>query len=387
MPPHGTVRDPTEQSPELMRYASNTIPNNNTGMVGVNRRTERIGWVWTLVIITIVAAGILVIHSDAAPVPLKATIVVQAAATVASQQAFPVVATSVIPGDIAPYNGPIGPASALYGLKLSLENMDESFAQSPSERIEKQLTHADVRIAEARAELLHNRTQGAEVALAQYREKMTVTTTAASALAPHETDLLHAQEMVAKHQNVLEQLLTTHENNPGLVTAYANSVQLESAFIQKSDQKLERTVMPDNRLMVQVVKVEPALITANPGAAPATPAPLQNTVTITTPVQVKPTPLGSTGITTGPQGTSLSNRPSSPNATPIPQPTRVQTTPPTPTVTPTVVPPPPQVTLSPSPTPTPAAPAVKLTESPSSPPQNNSGNGGKPATGSGTSKG
>jgi len=367
-----------------MRYASNTIPNNNTGMVGVNRRTERIGWVWTLVIITIVAAGILVIHSDAAPVPMKATIIVQTAATVASQQAFPVVATSVIPGDISPYNGPIGPASALYGLKLSLENMDESFAQSPSERIEKQLTHADVRIAEARAELLHNRTQGAEVALAQYREKMTVTTTAASALDPHETGLLHAQEMVAKHQNVLEQLLTTHENNPGLVTAYANSVQLESTFIQKSDQKLERTVMPDNRLMVQVVKVEPALITANPVAALATPAPIQNTVTITTPVQVKPTPLGSTGITTGSQGTSLSNRLPSPNATPVPQPTHVQTTPPQ---TPTVVPPPPRVTVSPSPTPTPSAPTVKPTESPSSPPQNNSGNGGKTATGSGTSKG
>jgi hypothetical protein len=347
------------------------------------RRTDRIGWIRTFVIILIVTIGILVIQATAAPVPLKATIVVQPAATIVQQQTVSSVATAVIADDIAPYKGPVGPSNALYGLKLSLENFDESFAPSPSVRIEKQLDHANLRIAEAKAELLNNRLPEAEVALEQYREKMTETTAATSSLAVQETGLLHAQEMVATHQYVLEQLLMTHQGNPGLVSAYTNSVKLETTFIEKTNQKLERTVMPDNRLLVQVVRIEPAMTAENHTAATSTSPPSGNSNTNTTPPYDKTPPTLSPMVTPAPHGTSVSTGTHDHSATVSAQPTPVKTPQPTPTVSPVVTVTVLHLTVSPTPTPSPAKP----TESPTQAPQNNQGNTGKPATGTGNTGG
>lgn len=144
---------------------------------------------------------------------------------------------------IAPYNGPVGPGNSLYGLKLAFENLDESFTFNQSERLEKQISHADLRLAELKRELLENRTESADIALEQYRLKINQTDEVLEPVpvngtgtspAFDETGLMHAREMIAKHQQVLGDLLQTHPNNTGLERAYENSREL--------GQKLERKI-------------------------------------------------------------------------------------------------------------------------------------------------
>ena len=69
--------------------------------------------------------------------------------------------------DIQPYNGPIGPDSSLYGLKLAFENLDESFTFNQTERLEKEIDHSDTRIAELESALAANQTDAADRALDQ----------------------------------------------------------------------------------------------------------------------------------------------------------------------------------------------------------------------------
>jgi len=145
---------------------------------------------------------------------------------------------------IAPYNGPIGPGNSLYGLKIAFENLDEAFTFNQSEKLEKQVSHADLRLAELKRELADNRTHVAEIALEQYRQKINQTE---DTLAPfshgdggnmqagNETGLSHAREMIAKHQQVLEDLRMSHPDNTGLAHAYNNSVALEQKFAKKME--------------------------------------------------------------------------------------------------------------------------------------------------------
>ena len=77
--------------------------------------------------------------------------------------------TGDISEDIAPYNGTIGADSPLHGLKLAMEDLDETFTFDDARRVEKRLDHAQLRIAEFRQELDLNRTRAAERALEQYR--------------------------------------------------------------------------------------------------------------------------------------------------------------------------------------------------------------------------
>lgn len=143
---------------------------------------------------------------------------------------------------IAPYNGAVGPGNSLYGLKLAFENLDESFTFNQSERLGKQISHADLRLAELKRELLENRTEAADIALEQYRLKINQTDDALDPVpvnstgpspAFDETGLLHAREMIAKHQQVLEDLLQSHPNNSGLEHAYENSRELGQKFERK----------------------------------------------------------------------------------------------------------------------------------------------------------
>ncbi len=167
--------------------------------------------------------------------------------------------------DIPPYNGSIGADSSLYGLKIAFENLDESFTFNQSERLAKEIDHADLRLAELKGALAANRTGAVDQALDQYWQKlnqtertldrfngtrpitMPVVNGTGSMLAPVDTGLVHAQEMVLRHQVVLENLLSSHSGNPGLSRAYDNSRNLEQKFEQKTQTQFERIRDTDNR--------------------------------------------------------------------------------------------------------------------------------------------
>ncbi len=143
--------------------------------------------------------------------------------------------------------GLIGPENALYGLQIAFDNIDEIFTFNASEKLGKQVAHARQRIAEARAALKKNDTAAADKALAQYKAKMNDVNESMSKLSDKDTGLINAQQEIAKHQEILKQLLASHPNSTGLQRAYNNSVELKTKFESKVEQKLDLNTTKGNR--------------------------------------------------------------------------------------------------------------------------------------------
>ncbi len=157
--------------------------------------------------------------------------------------------------DIEPYEGSVGPGSALYGLKIALENLDEALTLNANEKLRKQLARTELRIAEAKAELRRNNTEAAGRALERFQIKIEATGSLISGIAGEDAGLLNAQNMTVKHQYVLERLLESHPNNTGLLRAYNNSLRLEEKFENKTERKLER-VATKGRLKIKIREIE-----------------------------------------------------------------------------------------------------------------------------------
>jgi hypothetical protein len=163
---------------------------------------------------------------------------------------------TVLTDDIQPYDGPIGADSPLYGLKLALEDMDESFTANETERVDKQVNHARLRLSEVRRSLELNQNDSAEQALNNYWMKMNLTNTTISRWGSNGTGLLHAQEQIVRHQFVLEHLLATHPNNTGLQRAYNNSLRLEEKFGEKTMIRFNRTMQKNNQTIMKAIHLE-----------------------------------------------------------------------------------------------------------------------------------
>src|SRR5512137_1918984 len=100
----------------------------------------------------------------------------------------------------------VGPGNPLFGLKVAMENLDETFTYNDTQRVEKQVDHAQARIEEVQRELDLNQTRYADEALELYWQKLNQTETALPEISPTSTGLLHAQEIIARHQTVLADL-------------------------------------------------------------------------------------------------------------------------------------------------------------------------------------
>jgi Domain of unknown function (DUF5667) len=162
---------------------------------------------------------------------------------------------TVLTDDIQPYNGPIAADSPLYGLKLALEDMDESFTANETERVDKQIDHARLRLSEVRRALELNESEPAQQALNNYWLKMNLTNVTISRWGSNATGLLHAQEQITKHQFVLEHLLETHPNNTGLMRAYNNSLDLEHKFEIKTEIHFNRSIEKDNKTILHAIRL------------------------------------------------------------------------------------------------------------------------------------
>jgi len=163
---------------------------------------------------------------------------------------------TVLTDDIEPYDGPIGADSPLYGLKLALEDMDESFTANETERVDKQMKHGRLRLSEVRRSLELNQNESAEEALNNYWQKMDLANVTLSKWSSNATGLLHAQEQIVRHQYVLENLLAGHPNNTGLQRAYNNSVRLEERFAEKTEIKYQRAVGKNNQTIMKAIRLE-----------------------------------------------------------------------------------------------------------------------------------
>lgn len=177
------------------------------------------------------------------------------AGTAAAETAAPEIPDAMEFEDLPPYDESIGADSPLYGLKLAWEDLDESFTANESERITKQMNHAQVRLSEAKRELAKNRTDTAEQALDLYWQKVNLTQMQLAYFGSNATGLLHAQEMHAKHRIVLENLMITHPGNPGLARAYNNSMRLEQKFEEKTQTRFEKRLEMGNRTIIRAYRI------------------------------------------------------------------------------------------------------------------------------------
>jgi len=159
-------------------------------------------------------------------------------------------------GTIDPYNRPIGADSPLFGLKLAMEDLDETFTFNESQRVEKQLDHGRLRIAEVQRELQRNRPDIAEKALEQYKQKLNLTEGSLRPFTRNATGLLHAQEMITWHKEVLASLILKYPNNTGLIRAYDNSRSLELKFEDKTDMRFTRSIEKDNKTVFKAVRLQ-----------------------------------------------------------------------------------------------------------------------------------
>jgi hypothetical protein len=190
-----------------------------------------------IVLMIALSAGAAVRAEDISPVP-----------TVTSQEI-------VITDDIQPYFGPMGPDSPLYGLKMALENLDEAFTLNTSEKVMKEMMHAELRTAEIKGLLLMNKSVEAERALDGYFEKMNLTSLDISSLPVRTTAIVQAYQQHVKHELVLRDLLQRNPNNTKIWQAYNRTLELEGLFVEKSGERIEKLTQQQNRITARVVRI------------------------------------------------------------------------------------------------------------------------------------
>jgi hypothetical protein len=161
----------------------------------------------------------------------------------------------VITDDVEAYFGPLGPDNPLYGLKLALENLDEAFTFNASEKVMKQMKHAEFRISEIKGLLLMNKTVEAERALDAYFEKMNLTEIDLSRIPVRTMGIANAYQQHVKHELVLWDLLQENPNSTKLWQAYNHTLELENRFMEKSTIRIEKRIGQLNRITAKVVKV------------------------------------------------------------------------------------------------------------------------------------
>jgi hypothetical protein len=162
----------------------------------------------------------------------------------------------VITDDIQPYFGPLGPDNPIYGLKVALENLDEAFTFNTSEKVMKQMMHAELRIAEIKGLLLMNKSVEAERALDEYFEKMNITALDISSIPVRNTAIANAYRLHVKHELVLWDLLQENPNSTRLLRAYNRSLDLEEKFIEKAAIRIEKQNQQMNRITAKVIRID-----------------------------------------------------------------------------------------------------------------------------------
>jgi hypothetical protein len=165
----------------------------------------------------------------------------------------------VIADDIEPYFGPLGPDSPLFGLKLALENLDEAFTFNQSEKVMKQMNHAELRIAEIKGLLLMNKSAEAERALDGYFEKLNLTNLDLSRIPVRTTGIATAYQQHAKHQLALWDLLQENPNSTKLRQAYNHTLALEEKFMEKSQIRIEKRLWQLNKVTAKIERFNGSL--------------------------------------------------------------------------------------------------------------------------------
>jgi len=134
----------------------------------------------------------------------------------------------------SPFLQAIGPDNPLYGLRIAMENLDESFTFNQSERLEKEIDHTDLRLSELENALADNDTVAINRTLDLYWEKFNETedtlgrlgynsTWDMSALnrsAPNPVPFTDVQNMLTRHEEAMRDLMQRYPDRENLKETY-----------------------------------------------------------------------------------------------------------------------------------------------------------------------
>ncbi|MEN6396950.1 MAG: DUF5667 domain-containing protein [Methanoregula sp.] len=155
--------------------------------------------------------------------------------------------TEPINATVEPYNGAIGPGSPLYGFKIALENVDESFTLNQSEKLAKEIQRTELRLAELKSALAANETDAANRTLDLYWQKLNQTEDTLDQMgfndtgnisAPKVNGLENAWANLNRHKVIFQNLTLAYPNHAGLARAYNNSLERELKFEEKIQKRI-----------------------------------------------------------------------------------------------------------------------------------------------------
>jgi hypothetical protein len=206
--------------------------------------------------------------------------------------------------DIQPYNGPLGPDSSLYGLKLAFENLGDTFTFNQTEKLERELGHADTRISELERALAANQTDAANLAMDQYYRDLNQTERTMSRfndtgfnpvydynvtgngvmpgsengnngggsaagfnmpenMPPSDAAMLAAQQRLVLHQDILQHLIDTHPDYGALTRVYNTSLDVEKRFEDRTLVHFDLQRDAFNHIIYRPVYIAPVTHTQN----------------------------------------------------------------------------------------------------------------------------
>lgn len=153
--------------------------------------------------------------------------------------------------EVPSYDGLNDPDSVFYPLIIAMGDVDEAFTRNPDDKLQKKIAHANMRLAEAERQLEKRNAKAAERALEKFNEKDVEVDNLISSSSDINSGLLHAPEMIKKHQQVLYNLTLLHPDNPGLARAYSNSLKLEQKFNKKISEREDREESEEGNLKIK----------------------------------------------------------------------------------------------------------------------------------------
>lgn len=138
--------------------------------------------------------------------------------------------------EIKAYGGIVGPNNIFYGFKLILERVDETLTFDPVRKVEKQLENAELRIAEAKAEMLHNRVNVAEATMARYTTKMATINAGIKNMLegdkdPNATRIENLQKTMERQ---METIRIMEQDNSGLSISTRNIEEAQTKLIAET---------------------------------------------------------------------------------------------------------------------------------------------------------
>jgi hypothetical protein len=261
-----------------------------------------------------------------------------------STMAQTVASTDSLVDDVPEYQGTLGPDSIFYGMKLAMENLDEAFTADETERMEKMMVHAELRISETKTMLKYREVTSADRAMEAYQEKLNQASGELDRPGVNEEDLVPVQKTMFRYHAIIQDLQSAYPDSATLAEILDDSTAVQDQFTERTKVKIQRKEAGGNEMVtVRVQEKEKNKPKGTEGSGTETPtaspspdetATTEPATVPTTPEDQKPgggqghgqdkdkdTPKGADEVITG----TLTAAPS-----PMAEPTTVQTTPGTP---------------------------------------------------------